>query len=160
MMKHLPKLLSVILLLSLLTGCDNNRPATTVPETTTAPTTTVPNTTVAPTTVPETTAAPTTEPLNIYCDLPEFTPATDPATLPEDPVLSDLVTTGYTGSACWEDLSGNIEAPSFCLPSVTPFSADAIAINREIAEIFTPILEKVRDYFDQKGDRHGGKNIL
>ena len=150
MMKHLPKLLSVILLLSLLTGCDNNRPATTVPETTTAPTTTVPNTTVAPTTVPETTAAPTTEPLNIYCDLPEFTPATDPTTLPADPVLSNLVTTGYTGSACWKDLSGNIEAPSFCLPSVTPFCADAIAINREIAEIFTPILEKARDYFDQK----------
>ena len=161
MMKHLPKLLSVILLLSLLAGCDNSRPATTVPETTTAPTTTapettvaptttVPNTTVAPTTVPETTAAPTTEPLNVYCDLPEFTPATDPATLPENPVLSDLVTTGYTGSACWKDLSGNIETPSFCLPSVTPFCADAIAINREIAEIFTPILGKTRDYFDQK----------
>ena len=160
MMKHLPKLLSVILLLSLLTGCDSSRPATTALETTTAPTTTVPETTVAPTTapisttapttVPVTTIPPTTEPLNIYCDLPEFTPATDPATLPENPVLSDLVTTGYTGSACWEDLSGNIEAPSFCLPSVTPFSADAIAINREIAEIFTPILEKARDYFDQK----------
>jgi D-alanyl-D-alanine dipeptidase len=150
MMKHLPKLLSVILLLSLLTGCDNSRPATTVPETTMVPTTAAPETTVAPTTAPITTAAPTTEPLNVYCDLPEFTPATDPTTLPADPVLSDLVTTGYTGSACWKDLSGNIEAPSFCLPSVTPFCADAIAINREIAEIFTPILEKARDYFDQK----------
>ena len=150
MMKHLPKLLSVILLLSLLTGCDNSRPATTVPETTMVPTTAAPETTVAPTTAPISTAAPTTEPLNIYCDLPEFTPATDPTTLPADPVLSNLVTTGYTGSACWKDLSGNIEAPSFCLPSVTPFCADAIAINREIAEIFTPILEKARDYFDQK----------
>lgn len=150
MMKHLPKLLSVILLLSLLTGCDNSRPATTVPETTTAPTTTAPETTVAPTTAPITTAAPTTEPLNIYCDLPEFTPATDPTTLPADPILSDLVTTGYTGSACWEDLSGNIEAPSFCLPSVTPFSADAIAINWEIAEIFNPTLEQTRGYFNEK----------
>ena len=91
MMKHLPKLLSVILLLSLLTGCDNSRPATTVPETTTAPTTTVPNTTVAPTTVPKTTAAPTTEPLNVYCDLPEFTPATDPTTSRQTPSSATLL---------------------------------------------------------------------
>ena len=160
MMKHLPKLLSVILLLSLLTGCDNSRPATTVPETTMVPTTAAPETTVAPTTapisttapttVPVTTIPPTTEPLNVYCDLPEFTPATDPTTLPADPVLSDLVTTGYTGSACWKDLSGGIETPTFSLPSVTPFCEGAIAINREIAEIFDPILEKARDYFDQK----------
>lgn len=103
-----------------------------------------------PSTTPETTAAPTTEPVNIYCDLPEFIPATDLATLPANPVLSDLVTTGYTGSACWIDLSDNIMTPIFCLPSVTPFSPDAIAINREIAELYNPTLEQTRGCFEQK----------
>lgn len=93
---------------------------------------------------------PTAEPLNIYCDLPDYIPATDPVSLPAEPVLDDLVTTGYTGSACWQDLCGNVEAPSFCLPSVTPFSADAIAINREIAKIFNPTLAQGRNSFDGK----------
>ena len=104
-----------------------------------------------PTTEPETTAPVTTgEPLNVYCDLPMFVPATDPVTLPADPALSDLVTIGYTGSACWEDLDGNIETPIFCLPSVTPFSPDAIAINEEIAEHYNPTLEHTRECYEQK----------
>ena len=169
-MKNLSLILSALVLLLLLTACDSApsttspattaAPATSAPETTAAPTTTtpattlapttVPQTTAAPTTVPETTAAPTTQPLNVYCDLPEFTPAIDPVTLPANPTLSDLVATGYTGSACWEDLCGNVETPSFSIPSVTPFSPDAIAINQEIYELYAPVLDRVRGYFTER----------
>ena len=121
---------------------------TTPPPTTTAP----PETTVPPTTAPpETTVPPTTAPaVEAYCDLPQITVAETLTTLPNKPALTDLVTTGYEGSAQWVDLSSNVETVTIQLPTITPFSEGAIAINKEIRDTFSPILEDVKGYYDQQ----------
>ena len=112
----------------------------------TEPTTTPPETT-APT---ETTVPPTTAVVNSYCDLPQITVAETLTTLPNKPALTDLVTTGYEGGAQWVDLCSNVETVTIQLPAITPFSKDAIAINKEIQDTFSPILEDVKGYYDQQ----------